>query len=50
MHYPLAFVAYKAWQDKNEILVWKIMAVNMPSNAETYGAGIQGPEPGHYGV
>lgn len=46
-HQPVAFVAYKAWKDKNEIAVWTIMAVNMTSSAEAYGAGSQGPEPGH---
>lgn len=46
-HQPVAFLAHKAWKDENEIAVWKIMAVNMASSAEAYGAGSQGPEPGH---
>ena len=49
MHYPVVHVAYRAWQDKSEIVVSKIMTTNMPSE-ETYGAGSQGPEPGHCGL
>jgi hypothetical protein len=49
MHYPVVHVAYRAWQDKSEIVVSKIMTMNMPSE-ETYGAGSQGPEPGHCGL
>lgn len=44
------YLAHKARKDKNEIAVWKIMAVNMASSAKAYGAGNQGPEPGHCGV